>query len=260
MRAYLTFLAAAPLGAFGEVAPNERRGSAPRPTRSGILGLVAAALGVERHDQAALAALTAGYGLATAVLPGATPLLDYHTVQSPRQPDLNSFAKRQGRPPATRREALAAGDPATLLSRRDHWCDVAFVAALWAREGAPFALDHLARTLERPRFVLYLGRKACPLALPLRPRVAEAADAVAALQTVTLPEDIGLWRGACDKHGRPAIGEVGLDPDPDEPSAAWPEAREVERRDLPRHHRAWLFDPRRERVFTVPGTDAAAPS
>ena len=259
MRPYLTFLAAAPLGAFGEVAPNERRGSAPRPTRSGVLGLVAAALGIERDDQATLAALTAGYGVATALLPGATPLLDYHTVQSPRQPDLNAFAKRHGRPPATRREALAAGETATLLSRRDHWCDVAFVAALWARANAPFPLERLAEALERPRFVLYLGRKACPLALPLRPRVVEATDAVAALRAVTLPDGVALWRGAF-VDGVPSIGEVGLDPDPDEPAAEWPDARVVERRDLPRHHRSWLFDPRRERVVAVPRPSRAEPS
>jgi len=261
MGAYLTFVAAAPLASFGDVAPGERRGSAGRPTRSGLLGLVAAALGLERDDRAALAALTEGYGLACALLPGATPLLDYHTVQTPRGTDLNRFAKGTGRRPATRAEELAAGRPDTLLSRRDYWCDVVVLAALWVRPGAPHELPALAQALRRPRFALYLGRKSCPLMLPLDPRVVEAPDAVAAIGAIR-PAD-ALWPFA-DKAGgwtRPAQ-EVSLDPD--DPAARVDGARETQRRDLSRHHPGWFFEPRREVTVPLPvpsgaGTGAPAP-
>lgn len=260
MGQYLTFLAAAPLASFGDVAPGERRGSAGRPTRSGLLGLVAAALGLERGDRAALTAVTEGYGLACAVLPQARPLLDYHTVQTPKGPDLNRFAKAQGRRPATRAEELGAGRPDTLLSRRDYWCDVVVLAALWARPGAPYELSALAQALNRPRFALYLGRKSCPLMLPLNPRVDDADDAVAAIGTIRPPGDLGPFLNKDGAWTRPPE-EVSLDPD--DPAARAAAARETQRRDLSRHHPGWFFEPRRE--VTVPlarasGTAAGGPA
>ena len=62
MRDFLLFTLYAPLAALGEVAVGERRVSAARPARSAILGLLAAALGIERRDEAAHAALQEGYG------------------------------------------------------------------------------------------------------------------------------------------------------------------------------------------------------
>lgn len=255
MRAYLTFVAAAPMASFGDVAPGERRGSAGRPTRSGLLGLVGAALGLERGDRAALSALTEGYGIACAMLPGATPLLDYHTVQNPAQPDINRFTRRNGRPPATRAEELALGRPETLLSRRDYWCDVVVLAALWARDAAPYELGTLAGALRAPRFALYLGRKSCPLMLPLDPRIVEAADVVAAVGAIRPAAGLGPFaREAGAWSTMP--GEVFLDPD--DPASAADGAREAQRRDLSRHHPGWLFEPRRE--VSVPMRAGAVPA
>lgn len=254
MGAYLTFVAAAPLASFGDVAPGERRGSAGRPTRSGLLGLVAAALGLERDDRAALAAVTEGYGLACAVLPGATPLLDYHTVQTPRGTDLNRFSRGHGRPPATRAEELAAGRHDTLLSRRDYWCDVVVLAALWARHGAPHDLETLAQALRHPRFALYLGRKSCPLMLPLNPRVETAEDAVAAIGTIRPPGDLGRFFIKDGAWTRPPH-EVSLDPD--DPAARADGARETQRRDLSRHHPGWFFESRREVTVPLPAPSGA---
>ena len=74
---YLLLTLYAPLGACGEIAVGERRMSWARPGRSAILGLVAAACGVERADEAAhrrldadpatlLPAIARGFGAAKA--------------------------------------------------------------------------------------------------------------------------------------------------------------------------------------------------
>ena len=52
MRDYLVFTIAAPLASFGmKYDPGGRRYSANRPSKSGVLGLVSAALGIERQEQ-----------------------------------------------------------------------------------------------------------------------------------------------------------------------------------------------------------------
>ena len=50
---FLVFTLYSPLGSFGEIAVGERRMSWARPGRSAVLGLVAAALGYERTEEAA---------------------------------------------------------------------------------------------------------------------------------------------------------------------------------------------------------------
>ena len=57
MPSFLTFTLAAPLASFGSIAVGERRASSDRPAKSAILGLAAGALGIEREDNEAHAAL-----------------------------------------------------------------------------------------------------------------------------------------------------------------------------------------------------------
>ena len=49
-RKWLIITLAAPFASFGEEAGNVRRGTADRPTRSALLGLAGAALGIDRVD------------------------------------------------------------------------------------------------------------------------------------------------------------------------------------------------------------------
>lgn len=171
---FLTCVLAAPLGAMGALAVGERRGTWDRPGRSAVLGLVAACLGLERTDEAAHQALEVGYGMALRVEHLGPVLADYHTAQVPPQ--------RRGRLFRTRREELAAADLGTILSRRDYHTDVVVLVALWPRGAAPrWSLEAIAAAMQEPLFAPYLGRRACPLMLPLSPEIAPAADPEAAL-------------------------------------------------------------------------------
>jgi CRISPR system Cascade subunit CasD len=173
MTEFLTFALAAPLAAMGEIAVGERRGSWDRPGRSAVLGLVAACLGLTRDDEAAHAALEAGYGLALRRQHLGSLLADYHTAQVP--------PVRRGRRFATRAEELTAGDLETILSRRDYRTDLLVLAALWPRSGARRPIEEIETALRAPQYVPYFGRKSCPLMLPLAPRREEAANPAAAL-------------------------------------------------------------------------------
>lgn len=163
----LFFTLYAPLAGFGDLAVGERRVGATRPTRSALLGLCAAALGIERAATAELAALSAGVALAVRLDAEGGLLQDYHTVQSVEAP------KRAKQPWPTRAVALAAGNVSTLVSQRDYRSDLLVTVSL---QGQTALLSRLADALVRPVFTVYLGRKACPLGLPLRPAVVEAAD------------------------------------------------------------------------------------
>ncbi len=167
MRDFLLFTLYAPLAALGAVAVGERRVSAARPARSAILGLLAAALGIERRDEAAHTALQEGYGVAVRVETEGALLQDYHTAQVPP-------AKRDRRWP-TRRAELAEPRLETILSLREYRADARHTVAFWTARDPPQALAALAEALCRPRFTLYLGRKACPLGLPPAPRIVAAA-------------------------------------------------------------------------------------
>ena len=87
----------APLAAMGDIAVGERRGGFDRPARSAVLGLVAAALGIDRADEEGHAALDRGYRMAQRVRARGTLVEDYHTVQAPPR-----TARRAGRRGGTR--------------------------------------------------------------------------------------------------------------------------------------------------------------
>lgn len=174
--AFLVFQLQAPLSSWGEVAVGEYRPSHDYPGESALIGLLGAALGLRREDDAAHAALRRGYGFAVAVLSAGKLLRDYHTAQVPGQ------AAMKKRPHASRRDELAVPKEQlnTILSTRDYRQDAACLVAVQPGADAPYALDTLAEALKKPRFVLYLGRKACPPAAPLFPLVLEADSAAAA--------------------------------------------------------------------------------
>ena len=96
----LVFQLHAPLSSWGEAAVGEYRPSAEYPSQSAIHGLVGAALGIDRGNDAAQAALRTGYRLAVGVLSQGRLLRDYQTAQVPGRADLKKW------PHATRRDEL----------------------------------------------------------------------------------------------------------------------------------------------------------
>jgi CRISPR system Cascade subunit CasD len=248
MPAFLCFTLFAPLASFGDVAVGERRLSLERPGRSAVLGLVAAALGIERRDQPALDALAASLLVAVhGLCPGAL-LEDYHTAQVPP-------ARRRGGGDvrhATRRDELAAPGLGTILSRRDYRQQPWHEVALFAGADATVALATVEAALRAPRFVLYHGRKSCPLGLPPDPQLVRQDDLGAALAAY---EQASVARRMLAQAGRgPApdtlyadIGLAGL------LGPGWRVDRIVERRDAAGDRRRWQFTVRQELVASSSG-------
>lgn len=232
------------------MAVGERRPTSPHLSRSAVLGLVAAALGVRRDDQAGWAALELAFGFASRTDAPGELLVDFHTAQGPDEKLLRAeavAAKRAKAPwhrPATRRAELAFPRHAlaTMLSMRQYRVDASWTAALWLRpesEAPPWSLAQLQEALRRPQFVPYLGRKSCPLDLPMEPQLVEAVDPVAAMATAGFRTDDLLAPVVSRGKGKGTVQWEG----------AWPglaAAQTVRRRDRVSSRSRWQFGEREE--------------
>jgi CRISPR system Cascade subunit CasD len=139
------------------------------PTRSGVLGLLAACLGIERNDAQGLSALSQSLRHAVRRDARAYPphaLVDYHTVQNARE----SY------------QGLKSHD--TIQTWRGYQCDAAFTVALWLQSNAQWSLAQIEQATRAPRYTPFLGRRSCPITRPLFDRVIEADNALMALEQV----------------------------------------------------------------------------
>jgi len=232
---WLVILIAAPLASFGEEPGNARRGSSDRPTRSALLGLAGAALGIDRADAEGQRAVFASLLTATRTLSPGAPVTDFHTFQS--------LPESAGRV-ATRADALARrAELETSITRRDYRSDGRWQAAYVASDGAVVSLQDLQQAFLRPRFTLWAGRKSCPLAHPLAPTIVEAEDVETAFRSHATT--LGL--------NERAATSVAIDSRLTTPAPVT-NARRHRRQDEPGDRVRWHFAARDETIFRMDGS------
>jgi len=119
----------APLQSWGSDAKFERRGTERVPTKSGVIGMIAAALGRKRHED-----VTDLFGLRFGVRVDreGTLVRDFHTA---------------------RRDRVA------YVTYRYYVADAVFLVGLQGTEGELRIIDD---ALHRPAYPLFLGRRCCP--------------------------------------------------------------------------------------------------
>jgi CRISPR system Cascade subunit CasD len=131
------------------------------PTRSGLLGLLGACLGIDRQDVEQLNALAASvlFSVRTDYRTDhdgnrldSLRLCDYHTIQHARKVD----GKRNENP---------------VQSYRWYLFDAPFTVVVEEVPGAPIGLDLIAEKIREPVYTPFLGRRSCPLLRPLLDRV-----------------------------------------------------------------------------------------
>ncbi|NED11074.1 type I-E CRISPR-associated protein Cas5/CasD [Streptomyces sp. SID9124] len=135
----LTMRLAGPLQSWGASARFTRRTTESAPTKSGVLGLLAAAAGIERGDDEGLAALT-GLRFGVRIDQPGSRVRDFQTAHH---------------------GVTGASMP---LSDRFYLADAVFVAAVAGETGL---LDHLHSALRAPVYPPFLGRRSCPPAQPV---------------------------------------------------------------------------------------------
>ena len=156
-----------PMQSWGTASRFEIRDTQLEPSKSGVLGLVGAALGVARDDREQLARLA---GLAMAVLVAKPGILrsDYQTAGGGNWPG----RKRYG---VYKASGAASGD--ATLSTRHYLADASFLVALSGDE--PF-VTQIDSALRAPRWTLWLGRKGYVATRPIAAGLVDgnAADAL----------------------------------------------------------------------------------
>ena len=156
---------AAPLQAWGVDSKFDIRRTGREPTKSGVVGLLAAAKGLRRDDAGALEPLRL-LRMGVRVDREGRMLRDFHTVWGFKRGAGNRIAydKQTGRP--------VPADKNTYVTTRYYLSDAVFLVGL---EGDAALLGDLDAALKRPAFPLFLGRRACPPTLPLTLGIRELA-------------------------------------------------------------------------------------
>ncbi|MET9611707.1 type I-E CRISPR-associated protein Cas5/CasD [Kitasatospora indigofera] len=154
--AVLLLRLAGPLQSWGDRSAFNRRETRPQPTKSGVIGLLAAAVGQPREaDITHLAGLRLGVRVDQ---PG-TLLRDYHTVSDYRGrplPQAGVNAKGIQKPTSPAKD--------THITHRFYLQDAVFLAAV---QGPNTLIGALADAIAHPAFPLALGRRSCVPTQPI---------------------------------------------------------------------------------------------
>lgn len=162
MRTLLLRLAA-PLQAWGLDSKFDVRQTEREPTKSGVLGLLACAMGVRRDNVEGLARLRS-LSFGVRVEQEGKLLRDYHIAKSYKMDSKNGLIKLDGK------TGLPAIDK-PYLTQRYYLADAMFLVVL---SGEDVLIEEIAAALNHPAYPLYLGRRSCPPTLPLLLGISEA--------------------------------------------------------------------------------------
>lgn len=179
MGEYLILKLQGPMQAWGEHTFEGKRPSGNFPTRSALLGLLGACLGIGRTDRERLQQLADSVLFAVLkeerfVQKGdgskkPLPIIkatDYHTVQNARE-NYSGLKSHE-----------------TIRTWREYLFDATYTVAVWNAQGASITLDALEEAVKTPIFTPHLGRRSCPLARPLFAARITAGNANAALRQI----------------------------------------------------------------------------
>lgn len=130
------------------------------PTRSAILGMLGAALGITREKFNEMYLLSQQLQIAVQVNQCGEKMVDYHTVQHFRSPQgkIQKIVKP---------------------TYREYWCDSEHTFAITADDSV---IEKLAEKVQSPEFTLFQGRKSCPLTRPLFETISDESNPANALK------------------------------------------------------------------------------
>ncbi|AQU70080.1 type I-E CRISPR-associated protein Cas5/CasD [Streptomyces niveus] len=193
--AVLLLRLAGPLQSWGTRSVFNRRETNAEPTKSGVIGLLAAACGVDRQDSLSeLLPLRLGIRVDQ---PG-TLLRDYHTVSDYRGrplPQAGVNAKGMQKPTSPVKH--------THVTTRYYLQDAVFLAAV---AGPSALLSTLDEAVRAPAYPLALGRRSCPPTQPMSLGMREQT-----LEESLREEPWQSSRRAREQHATQLGRERGLD-------------------------------------------------
>ena len=147
---------AAPLQAWGDESKYEIRQTGRMPSKSGVIGLLAAALGL-RRDNPEVQTLNAALRMGVRIdMPGRV-IMDFHTARAPKYNSRGEVRHNK--------DLSIIMEDSPYVTYRYYLSDACFLVGMESDDDA--LLTRLSEALAKPCFPLYLGRRACPPTLPL---------------------------------------------------------------------------------------------
>lgn len=170
----------APLQSWGERGRWSVRDTAPEPTKSGVVGLLACALGWADDARIRNLARLIRVGVRCDRAGSGAPLVDYHTVGGGYRSPMLLTA--EGKPKWTPRK-----QPHTEQTWRSYLCDASFLVAIQTIPTDSSLIAQLAEAVQSPVWPIFLGRKSCVPALPVFAGVGNHESLAAALLEIGPP-------------------------------------------------------------------------
>ena len=188
-----------PMQAWGTHTYEDFRPANHFPTRSGLLGLIGACLGLDRQDRPALERLAQSVEF---------------TVRVDRQVSRPQQEKPQRKDPLKLRDFHTVCDARKVdgskseypvVSYREYPHDAAFTVAVMEKPNAAYPLERLIQALRQPLYTPVLGRRSCPLARPLleNREAIEAENAKFALDRIPPGHGLMYAEGEMLANGKP---------------------------------------------------------
>lgn len=165
--AHLALYLDAPLQSWGYQSRFDRRTSLSFPTRSGVLGMICAARGIDRTDTEGLAEMNE-LRISVFAFEQHPRLMDFHTVGGgwDRKTDPMNVVPKAGDKPGR-------NSGATVVSRREYLQSSKFGVVV---EGERSLIEDMAEALRNPTWGIWLGRKSCVPASPVCHGVFDSAE------------------------------------------------------------------------------------
>jgi CRISPR system Cascade subunit CasD len=184
MKEFLLFQLYGPFVSWGDIAVGENRHSFSHPTKSAIMGMIAASLGIKRDEESNQLELNHTLGFSTQVFSTGLLLRDFHTVQTPtepKKPKVSYYSRKD--------ELSQKMNVGTIITNRDYRCDAYSLVGIWCRKEGKYSLSNIQAALLNPKFVLYLGRKSCVISLPLNPKLIQSENLLSAYSNYPIQKD-----------------------------------------------------------------------
>jgi len=157
MNQYLAIKLDGVMQAWGGHTYEDLRHSELIPTRSAVLGMLAACVGIDRKDVAELESLSATVRMAVRLDSRPQRMMDFHTVLDARKVD--------GKP-----------NQNPVVSKREYLCDAKYTVLIQSTPEAGCSLESIEQAIKQPVYTPFLGRRSCLLSRPLFDSVISAID------------------------------------------------------------------------------------
>ena len=162
-----------PLQSWGEHSIFFQEGdTATMPTRSGVVGLLACALGIPKEATKEIVALSEALEIGVRADRSGRIRIDFQTVHAYRLQTGNHGARKP--------------EDSSLVSHKRYLEDAAFTVVLSSKEEG--LIERLRDALLHPVWSIFLGRKSCVPTRPVYDGLLEGDDLLQALKTIPLIE------------------------------------------------------------------------